>query len=300
MSKKDTKGKHERLAERLANIFNRLNNGECLNIQELAHDHGVCIKTIRRDLLRLESYLPLIRERGVVYLDNRCKSDLTQKEFYELTKLVGIEFLLPSMDIGFLRELIKQKSNGSIQIKGYEYENSTVLSEVIELIKQAVLDNKVIVFEYANTIRTVQPYKLINHRGCWYVIGTQNGSDDIKTYRMSKIINLSLTKSQFKINDTIKDKIDDNGGIWFGKELIKVVIQADNYASEFFRQKHILPNQKIVSSSNDGKLLIESHVYQKLQIFPMIRSWIPHLTIIEPKQWQDDLESELRAYLGFI
>ena len=287
--------KHERLADRFADIFIRLNSNERLNTKALADEYGVCDKTIRRDLARMECYLPLVRERGVVSLDNSRRFNLTHKEFGELIKLIGIHHLLPNMDIGFLRELIKQKSDGLFQIKGYDYENIASLQPVMNLLRTAVLNHQTVIFEYKDTLRTVMPYKLINHRGCWYVVGLQdNKPDDIKTFRLSKINNIHLTEQRFVVNDDIKQKIDDNGGIWFGKKLVSVLITADEYASGFFMQKQILPNQKIIKVLDNGGLLIQSDVYHQSQLFPMIRSWIPHLTITEPKDWQGDLERGLR------
>ena len=64
--------------------------------------------------------------------------------------------------------------------------------------------------------------------------------------------------------------------------------------------KQILPNQKIIKSLEDGGLLIQCSVYQKQQIFPMIRSWIPHLTIIEPAEWRDYLNHQLKKYLNYL
>ncbi|STY91148.1 DeoR family transcriptional regulator [Moraxella bovis] len=88
--------KHERLADRFADIFIRLNSNERLNTKALADEYGVCDKTIRRDLNRMECYLPLVRDRGVVSLDNSRRFDLTHKEFGELIKLIGIHNLNPT------------------------------------------------------------------------------------------------------------------------------------------------------------------------------------------------------------
>lgn len=291
--------KHERLADRFADIFIRLNSNERLSIKGLSEEYGVCTKTIRRDLARMECYLPLLRERGVIYLDNHRKFDLTDKEFGEFIQLIGIHHLMPNFDISLSRELLKQKSDGLLHIKGYEYENSTTLHDAIKLLKHAIKHQQIVIFEYKNSIRTVMSYKLINHRGCWYVIGLQsNKGKEIKTYRLSKITHLTLSGQRFDIDDDIKQQIDASDGIWFGEHLTPVIIQADNYASGYFIQKQILPNQKIIKSLDDGGLLIQSDVYHQSQLFPMIRSWIPHLTITEPKDWQRDLESGLREYLG--
>ena len=52
---KDTQNKNETLANRLIDILTRLNSGEKLSINRLAEQHDAHPKTIRRDLVRLES-----------------------------------------------------------------------------------------------------------------------------------------------------------------------------------------------------------------------------------------------------
>ena len=52
---KDTQNKSETLANRLIDILTRLNSGEQLTINMLAESYDAHPKTIRRDLVRLES-----------------------------------------------------------------------------------------------------------------------------------------------------------------------------------------------------------------------------------------------------
>jgi deoR-like transcriptional regulator len=290
--------KHERLADRFADIFMRLSSHEKLDTHELAAEYQVSDKTIRRDLLRMERYLPLVRKPKMVYLDKSKQFNLSEKEFGELIRLIGVHRLIPNMDIQFLRDMLKQNTR-QLQIAGYEYENIEPFFDIIPLIKSAIAEQQIIRLDYKNQTRLVHPYKLLNHRGCWYLIGTQN--NEIKTFRLSKILNLSVLQGQsFVPDDEIWQLIDQGQGIWFGHQLTNVLIKTDEYARGYFLQKQILPNQKIIKSLEDGGLLIQYSVYQKQQIFPMIRSWIPHLTIIEPAEWRDYLNHQLKKYLNYL
>ena len=290
--------KHERLADRFADIFMRLSSHEKLDTHELAAEYQVSDKTIRRDLLRMERYLPLVRKPKMVYLDKSKQFNLSEKEFGELIRLIGVHRLIPNMDIQFLRDMLKQNTR-QLQIVGYEYENIEPFFDIIPLIKNAIAEQQIIRLDYKNQTRLVHPYKLLYHRGCWYLIGTQN--NEIKTFRLSKILNLSILQGQsFVPDDKIWQLIDQGQGIWFGHQLTNVLIKIDEYARGYFLQKQILPNQKIIKSLEDGGLLIQCSVYQKQQIFPMIRSWIPHLTIIEPAEWRDDLNHQLKKYLNYL
>ncbi|STZ64325.1 DeoR-like helix-turn-helix domain [Moraxella lacunata] len=287
--------KHERLADRFADIFIRLNSNETLNTKALADEYGVCDKTIRRDLARMECYLPLVRERGAVYLDNTRRFDLTHKEFGELIKLIGIHHLLPNMDIGFLRELIKQKSDSSYHIHHYTYENSQAFDEMMKQLDSAINNRQIIHCRYDNKERTIYPYKLIFKEGFWYLVGVEN--DQLKSYRLSKINDLIINKEYFDSNDKIDTLINNNDSIWLGQKEITVLINVSSKVISYFKQRQILPKQSIIAKQANGDWLIQSTVWHYDELSPIIRCWIPHLTIIEPKEWQDRLEGELRSYL---
>ncbi|MFC0820205.1 helix-turn-helix transcriptional regulator [Moraxella marmotae] len=287
--------KHERLADRFADIFMRLQSNEILSVAALALEYQVSEKTIRRDLTRMECYIPLIRQKGQIWLDNSHKFDLTHKEFATLLRLIGVHNLLPNMDIHFLRELIQKKSENLFQIKGYTYEDATQFEHIMQVLQSAIANHNLVSLEYKGTIRQVQPYKIIHHQGCWYFAGVQD--DEIKTFRLSKITQLEQLSEQYCLDDDIKQIIDHSHGIWFGKQAITITIQVDAFARNYFVQKQILPAQKILEFSSDGGLLIQSTVYHQLQIFPIVRAWMPHLQIISPSSWHDDLIDGLKTYL---
>ena len=92
--------------------------------------------------------------------------------------------------------------------------------------------------DYKNQTRLIHPYKLLNHRGCWYLIGTQN--NEIKTFRLSKILNLSVLQGQsFVPDDEIWQLIDQGQGIWFGHQLTNVLIKTDEYARGYFYKTNL-------------------------------------------------------------
>ena len=287
--------KHERLADRFADIFIRLNSNETLNTKALADEYGECDKTIRRDLARMECYLPLVRERGVVSLDNSRRFNLTHKEFGELIKLIGIHHLLPNMDIGFLRELIKQKSDSSYHIHHYAHENSQAFDEMMKRLDSAINNRQIIHCRYDNKERTIYPYKLIFKEGFWYLAGVEN--DKLKSYRLSKIDDLIISKECFDNNTEIDTFINNDDSIWLGQKETVAIVCVHQKAISYFRQRQILPKQSLLSQKDNGDWLIQSTVWHYDELSPIIRCWIPCLTISEPKEWQDRLEGELRSYL---
>lgn len=288
--------KHERLADRFADIFIRLNNKERLNLKVLADEYGVCNKTINRDLTRIERHLPLVRERGVVYLNNtQHPFTLTHKELSDLIRLIGVHNLLPSMDIRFLKALLQKKSQSTYHIYHHTYENGQIFDELMRQLDTAIAECRVIHCCYGDKKRTIHPYKLIFKEGFWYLMGIEN--EKLKSYRLSKINDLAISKECFECNEEIDSLIDNDDSIWLGQKEMTVLINVSSKVISYFQQRQILPKQSIIAKQANGNWLIQSTVWHYDELSPIIRCWIPHLTIIEPKEWQDRLEGELRSYL---
>lgn len=66
----------------------------------------------------------------MVYLDKSKQFNLSEKEFGELIRLIGVHRLIPNMDIQFLRDMLKQNTR-QLQIAGYEYENIEPFFDII-------------------------------------------------------------------------------------------------------------------------------------------------------------------------
>ncbi|HIP12691.1 MAG TPA: WYL domain-containing protein [Arcobacter sp.] len=76
----------------------------------------------------------------------------------------------------------------------------------------------------------------------------------------------------------------------------KVILEASPSVSKHFLQKKHLPSQE-EKLLDDGKLLLTFYVTDYMEISPMIKKWMPHLRLIEPVEWKDQLSKELQLYL---
>lgn len=66
-------GNHDTLLYRLAQMLVKLNQGEKLDLQALADEFGVNLRTIQRDLNVRFAYLPLAKTEGRYHLEGREK-----------------------------------------------------------------------------------------------------------------------------------------------------------------------------------------------------------------------------------
>lgn len=98
---KDNASTHERLADRLANILTKLNIGHQLSVQELAREFQVSTRTIERDFVRLNAYLPLIQDENTkrYYLEPSYLGRFKLQDIQNFAQLSGISELYPALDM---------------------------------------------------------------------------------------------------------------------------------------------------------------------------------------------------------
>lgn len=161
----------------------------------------------------------------------------------------------------------------------------------------AIIKNSPISFDYKEKSRTVNPYKLINYDGIWYLLADEDGK--LKTFTFSKI-------EKFKWEDDTKiftpkkdfvNQIAQNDINWFTTdELIEVTLQIDNVAKEYFKRKESLPNQKIIEK-NETHFIISTKVSYDDEILKLVKYWIPYIKIIEPEYLKEKLDIVLKEYI---
>ena len=89
-----SKGSHDTIAYRLAQILVKLNQGEKLDPTDLAEEFGVNLRTIQRDLRVRFAYLPLLKTNGRYHPEPAFLGKLSRKDVENFAALAGVsEFL---------------------------------------------------------------------------------------------------------------------------------------------------------------------------------------------------------------
>lgn len=293
---KDVQSKNETLANRLIDILTRLNSGEKLTIHMLADAYDAHPKTIRRDLVRLESCnLPIQKEGKYFSLDSAYLGKLKLKDIQSFAQISGIKHLYPQLDISFIRELLDSRVYDA---KGYFVEDASRFKTLFEAFATAIRQHQQIGFLYKGEPRVVEPYKLVHHHGCWYLAAVRK--DELRAYRLSRITLSTYPHEllKFKPDPELLKQLENEESIWFGQKKIEVILTVDHSIASHFQQRQLLPEQKIIKELSDGGLLLSSHIMHNAQILPLVRFWIPHIRIVNPEYLQGEMENELRDYLG--
>ena len=176
---------HDTLVYRLAQMLIKLNQGEKLEPQALAEEFGVNVRTIQRDLNERFGYLPLEKTDGYYHLDASFLGKISIKDIHRFASLAGVKGLFPSLANDFLRDIFDSRLQSAVLVKGHHYENIGDKAKLFKDLEKAIVAHHPVSFNYlksegSKTYQAVNPYKLVNHKGIWYLVA-QDG-DKLKSF----------------------------------------------------------------------------------------------------------------------
>ena len=292
---------HDTLVYRLSEVLTKLNQGESLDPQALADEFGVNLRTIQRDLNVRFAGLPLIKENGRYKMDEAHLGKLTIRDIERFAAFTGVSGLFPEMSGQFLKEVFATNANDAWQVRGHHYEDVREHRAMFVALKQAIVEKHTIQFRYNKTngdtsVRiAVEPYKLINQKGIWYLAAWDDGR--LKSFAITRIEALLLDEETFVPRKQVDKELADSDGIWLGEVRHRVLIQVSSQVATFFQRRNLVPNQVIEKETAGGGILVASTVVHIDEILPIIRYWIPHVRVLEPPHYQQILELGLADYL---
>jgi len=243
-----TSGNHDTLVYRLAQILVKLNQGEKLDPLTLADEFGVNLRTIQRDLNVRFAYLPLQKIDGRYHLEPAFLGKLNTRDIERFATLAGIGGLFPSLSDDFLRDIFDTSVQSALLIKGHDYESLAGKENTFRQLEQAIIARRHIEFHYLKDTGTksysaVAPFKLMNHKGIWYVAARDQGK--LKTFSFSKIDRLLLLDTNFQPDPTIGKALAEEDGIWLGDDKSEIVLKIAREVAGYFKRRRLIANQVI-------------------------------------------------------
>ena len=292
---------HDTLVYRLSEVLTKLNQGDSLDPQELADEFGVNLRTIQRDLNVRFAGLPLVKVNGRYTMDEAHLGKLNIRDIERFAVFSGVNGLFPEMSGQFLKEVFASNAQGAWIVKGYHYEDLRDYRAQFADLEQAIVNRHHVQFRYNKAngetkLRdAVEPYKLINQKGIWYLAAWDEGK--LKSFAVSRMAALMVEETTFVPRAHVEEDLAKSDGIWLGSDRRRVLIQVSSQVATFFRRRNLLPNQVIEKELAGGDILVSTTVAQADEVLPIIRYWIPHVRILEPIAMQQQLEEGLASYL---
>ncbi len=296
-----TNNHHDTLVYRLAQMLVKLNQGEKLEPHALAEEFGVNLRTIQRDLNERFAYLPLEKIEGRYQLDPTFLGKISIKDIHRFASLAGVKGLFPSLANDFLRDIFDSRVQSALLVKGHNYENIGDKGALFKDLEKAIIAHRHVSFSYQKaeglkTYQAVAPYKLVNHKGIWYLVA-QDG-EKLKSFSITKLSTLLTQDTFFEWDANIDNQLAEDDGIWLSDAKQEVVLKVRAEVAGYFKRRKLIANQVIEKELEDGGLIISAKIGHTNQILPIVRYWIPHIRIISPEELQVEIDKSLNEYLG--
>jgi len=294
-------GNHDTLVYRLSQILIKLNQGESLDPKSLAEEFGVNLRTIQRDLNLRFAYLPLQKKNGRYLLEPVFLGKLSNHDIKRFASLAGIRGLFPALSDEFLRDIFDYRIESAFLVKGHNYENLSGKEAAFKMLEKAIVGSLHVSFHYRKEHEDkeylgIEPYKLLNHKGIWYLAGKDNGK--LKTFAFSRIYQIDISDAGFSPDPSVHDLLAEEDGIWFGAEKLEIVMTIASDVAAYFKRRKLIANQVIEKELDDGSLIVSAKVGHENQVLPIVRYWIPHIRIISPDRLQHAMDAELASYIN--
>lgn len=290
----DSKG--EKLAQRLSGILARLHQGETLDKHQLAQQFDVDVRTIERDLGQRLRGIVERNADGLWQLTHTARGTIPAKRLHDYARLAGTEHLFPDSSLRYLLEQLETpEPRRATHVQPTPHEDLRAQGPLFTQLQNAIEQHCECRFTYKAKPRRAQPYRLIHKSGVWYLAAEESGR--LKNFSVALIEDLQVDEaSRFVPKRAHKDYIDDKDDVWFTEGTTEVLLRVAPEVAHYFTRRALLPRQQQREDSN-GSLLVTTHINHINQLLPVVRYWLPHVRIVKPQQWHEDLAQGLKQVL---
>ncbi len=144
----------------------------------------------------------------------------------------------------------------------------------------------------------LNPLKLANFEGFWYLITLDNENEYVKKYHFKSLSGITLLDRPFERSPKLDDVLEHAMVIWFRykAEPFEVRLSVSPEIAKFFRRKSLSKTQVISSVGTDGSMEITIKITHEIEIIPIVQYWMPNMRVIEPEWIHEQIMRNIKGY----
>ena len=303
MQKKD----YDKSLRRFMGILTKLSNDERPNTKELAQEHFVTERTIQNDIRRLRTlYYPITKDSDGKFMFeygySLKRTSLNSDELIFLTLALNQFDNVDDIDKikdSIYKKVVNQNVYSPYFIKYDHLEDLDVDSPIIASLENHIKSQEIVKIDFTDKSVELEVYKIAAFYGFWYLFAKDLSDQKMKTFKLSKIKKIIPLG---KYHKTPHAKIDEilkktYSAFYDDGNCFEVIIKVDKEVALFFRSREFLQSQKIIKEFEDGSLEVSFEISHDEDVDNIIKAWLPHVEILEPKRFRDKLTNELEEYI---
>jgi predicted DNA-binding transcriptional regulator YafY len=314
--------------ERLVLIDEEIRKGRYPSVEKLCVLFEVAARTIYEDIRELKDNLGLDirfdRSRGGYYNANPAKTlpsfDLSDGEVFALT--IGKEMLAQYTGTAFepilrtaiekicqrLPDRVKLDLNDIKSVVKFHTGAIVPISRKMFIdINEACEGRKQLELTYFapstgdTTLRHIDPYRLLESRGTWYIVGYCHMRKALRMFALHRIRDYQVMEKTFEADAQINvdDWIESAFQLQHGDDLQHVKIHFASPSSRYIRERVWHPSQQLTEDENDGCIL-EFDTLSLDEVKRWVLTYGAEALVIEPpdlvQMVQADVEAMHKAY----
>ena len=146
MSAKPTNG--EKMIRRFMIMLKMLYSGHGLNTNKLCKEFGTSLRTLQRDIPRLQDYCDIELEKYYISRGEHEDGSLSFGDIKTFAQKSGIEDLYPKLDAPMIADVLNMGVSKSFSVTNEPKQSSKALKAMFESIASAILEHFIISFYY--------------------------------------------------------------------------------------------------------------------------------------------------------
>lgn len=166
-------------------------------------------------------------------------------------------------------------------------------------IKKAILERKVITFDYINSDggrshRSIEPMRLIFKGQAWYLWGFCNLKQDFRVFRISRIKKVVITNSSF-----IRRKSEEHGKEGNNQTPVKLVNLKLKFYPEVLYRLYDDFDDELIIRNTDGTCSITVTYPEDEWVYGYLLSFGCYMEVLEPEHIRSIVAERMKKALGF-
>ncbi len=171
------------------------------------------------------------------------------------------------------------------------------------LLMDAILQKRCVELTYhaagtdRTSTRTVEPYRLHNYMGTWYLIGFCRLHNQPRVFQVGRILNIEISQAGFDTPQFDPNAFLENSfGIFKGNETFTVKVRFDAFISRFIRNE-IWHDRQEVTENPDGGLTMTLPVSNLIEIKMKVLKYGRHVKVLAPAELQSQVAEEAKKII---
>jgi predicted DNA-binding transcriptional regulator YafY len=309
-------------------ILKRIEAGRYTTAQDLAEEHDVTERTIRRDIEALqEAGFPLYDERGegrkVWRLVDGYKQRLSQT--FTLSELAALYFgrnlisflggapfaqdlesafakiteALPARSLPYLSRIQDLFAARPDPWKDYSQKQDVIAALVDATLHQRQARIDYFSFNSKRTkAYTVDPYRVVYYHGGLYLYARAHEYGEVRTFAVERISRIEVLEAGFELppDFNVAEYARSAFGIAGGKP-VAVELSFDAEMAGYIRER-VWHESQTLAERPDGSVLLGMSVAPSWELKSWIKGFVPHVRVLQPAALRDEVVRELSAGLG--